>query len=131
MKLSVSLGEALTDTEIAGTCSAMVSDIAAAATIDATDVVCVMTAYDAATFEYNVVLTLAIPKADGDVTVEVAEALVANSIELLPGLEGASVVLTSVTDGEKDAVYIALPSSAAKAALPLFATLCALVVVVC
>jgi len=130
LKLSVSLDEALTDAEIAGACNAMVSDIAEKAGIDTADVLCVMTVYDTATFDYNVVLTLAIPEADGDVSEEVAEELVA-SIELLSGLEGGSVALTSIADGRKGIVYIRLPSSAAKAALPLCAALCALVVLAC
>ena len=127
LKLSVSLEEALTETEITDTCSAMVNDVSAEAGIDAAGVMCEMTAYNVATFDYNVVITLAIPEANGDVAVDVAEALV-TSIELLPELEGASVALTSITDGKKDAVYITLSSSAAKAALSLCAALCALAI---
>jgi hypothetical protein len=136
LELSVSLDEALTETEITDMCSAMVSDIAAEASIDAADVLCVMTAHDAAararqllatTFDYNVVLTLTIPAADGDVPVEVAEELVA-SIKLLPELEGGSVALASITDGEKSVVHTTLPSSAARVTLPLCAALCVLVV---
>ena len=125
LKLSVSLDEALTDAEIAGACSSMVSDIAAEAGIDAADVLCVMTVHDTVTFDYNVVLTLAIPEANGDVSMEVAGDLVASIDEL----GGASVTLTSVTDGEKDTVYTTLSRSTGKAALHLFAPLCALVVV--
>jgi hypothetical protein len=123
----MSFGEALTETEMKDMCSAIVNDVAAVAGIDATGVSCQMTAHNAATFNYNTVLTLAIPEADGNVTVEVAEALVA-SIEFLPGLEGTSVFLTSITDGEKDAVYIVV-SSSVKAALSFCAALCAVVVV--
>ena len=108
----------------------MVNAVAAETDIDAADVMCEMMAYNVVTFDYNVVLTLAIPKVDGDVSVEVAGDLVA-SVELLLELGGASVTLTSVTDGEKDSVYITLSGSAAKGALPLFTALCALIVVVC
>jgi type III secretory pathway component EscV len=127
LKLSVSLDAALTETEIIDMCSAIKNDIATEAGIDAADVVCEITAHSAATLDYNVVLTLAIPEANGDVAVDVAEALV-TSIELLPELEGASVALTSIADGKKDAVYITLSSSAAKAALSLCAALCALAI---
>jgi type III secretory pathway component EscV len=129
LKLSVSLEEALAETEITDTCSAMVNDVSAEAGIDVADVVCEMTAYNVVTFDYNVVLTLAIPEANGDVSMEFAADLVA-SIEMLTELEGGSVALTSITDGEKDIVYITLSSSAVKAALPLCAALCTLVVVV-
>jgi type III secretory pathway component EscV len=129
LKLSVSLEEALTETEITDTCSAMVNDVSAEAGIDAAGVMCEMTAYNVATFDYNVVITLAIPEANGDVPMEFAADLVA-SIEMLTELEGGSVALTSITDGEKDVVYIMLSSSAVKTALPLCAALSALVVVV-
>jgi hypothetical protein len=127
LELSVSLDEALTETESTDMCSAMMNDIAAVAGIDAAGVVCEITAYSAATFDYNVVLALAIPKADGDVTVEVAEGL-ATSIELLPELEGASVALTSIADGEKSWKRTHHASSATKAALSFCATLCALAI---
>jgi len=126
--LSVLLDKALTEAEVAYLCSAMATVVAAEAGIGAEDLTCEMTAYDLATFDYGVVFTLAIPEADGDVSVEVASALVA-SIDLLPGLEGASVALTSVTDGEKETEYIRI-SSSAKATPSFYAALCALVMIV-
>jgi hypothetical protein len=128
LKLSLAFDEVLTETEITDMCSDMIHTVSAEAGIagiDVTDVVCEMTAYNVVTFDYNVVLTLAIPEANGDVSMEVAGDLVASIDEL----GGASVTLTSVTDGEKDTVYTTLSRSTGKAALHLFAPLCALVVV--
>ena len=81
----------------------MVNDVAAEAGVDAADVSCEMTV---ATYGYEIILTLAIPVADGEVSVEVAEALIA-SIELLPEFEGISFALTSITEqwGERCRVH--------------------------
>jgi hypothetical protein len=75
-------------------------------------------------------LSVSIPIADGDVSVEVAKELVA-FIELLPGLEGGSVALVSIADGAKDVACITHSSSAARVALPMCAALCALVALGC
>ena len=101
----------------------MGSAIAAEAGIGAEDVTCKMTPCDPANFDYSVVFTLAIPKADGDVPVEEADAL-----DLLPGLERANVALVSITNGEQETDYIR-PSRSAKAtpSLYAYAAICALI----
>jgi hypothetical protein len=117
LKLSVSFGD--DPGPLADMCSAMVGDVAEEAGIGEEDVTCKMTAYNAATFDYDVVLTLTVPEANEGAFLEVAEALTA-SIELLPDLEGANVALLSITDGEKGAVYIDIRMSGSTKAAPLF-----------
>ena len=122
LKLGLSFSEVLTETEIFDIARAMVNDVSSEAGIDAADVTCEgPTSIDTSslTFDYEVTLTLAIPKADGDVSMEVAAALTA-SIELLPELQGGSIALTSINDGEKDAVYIDIRISSSTKVAPLF-----------